>query len=1001
MKLGVPWRVKGIRPDARETAREAARRAGMSVGEWLNAVILDSAVEEGVRPRGRAYADDDDSDDDTLFGVHERLDELTRQLERLNREPVPARGAPGDFGDRDNLAEAITRLDHRLDQLVSEGRLAAGGGEQHASMGGDPWAPGVDQAIAEIMARQQALDADPNASAVAAPLPKALVPPMPTQNLSGLEQQLRHITTQIEALRQPSGLEEGIAALRGSLAEIGRTLAEAMPRRAIEALETEVRALAARLDSSRNAGVDASTLATVERGLAEIRDTLRTLTPAENLQGFHEAVRNLAQKIDLLGSAGQDPAVFHQLEAAISALRGIVSHVASNEALAQLAGEVHALAVKIDQVASSTGADALAVLEKRVAHIADALETRAQNGGSVPPQLEAVIKGLSDKIERIQLSRGDNVALGHLEDRVVALVEKLDASGARFSQLEAIERGLADLLVHIEAQRTGGGAGGIAPNVDGLQRDIARTQTSLEAVHGTLGHVVDRLAMLETGTRGAMRAEPKMPRAASLSTPRPPAGDASPNPPNRAAAAAQAAAALARANPRATRPPIDPNLPPDHPLEPSSGAGRERPSASPADRIAASEAALGPVKPPVIPDPGGKSNFIAAARRAAQAAAADPSPADLRAAAAHEEPPNETLGKKLAQRVRSLFVGASVILLVGGVLRIAGNLTDSADLIGTPLPTQAEKKSPARNVETATSLEPRQTAPAEIAENAAPPGNSSPEVTGTTQTPAPPSLSLPPSPSLPPLPATRVPPRPDKLPAAIGGPGLRAAALAAQAAAEYEVGVRYAEGRGVAANPAEAARWLELAAKQDLALAQFRLAGFYEKGIGVKKDVGTARRLYKAAAEQGNAKAMHNLAVLYAEGAAVKPDYRTAAQWFRSAADHGISDSQYNLAILYARGIGVDQNLTESYKWFALAASQGDQDAVRKRDDVGKRLDPQSLAAARLAAQAFTPQSQPEAATTVKPPQGGWDAAPASAANPAPAAKPKPRATGPVRIGSK
>src|SRR5689334_6622831 len=87
MKLGVPWRVKGIRPDARETAREAARRAGMSVGEWLNTVILDSADEEGVRLSRQAYEDEDDSDQ--LFAVHERLDELTRQLDRLQRTPAP------------------------------------------------------------------------------------------------------------------------------------------------------------------------------------------------------------------------------------------------------------------------------------------------------------------------------------------------------------------------------------------------------------------------------------------------------------------------------------------------------------------------------------------------------------------------------------------------------------------------------------------------------------------------------------------------------------------------------------------------------------------------------------------------------------------------------------------------------------------------------------------------------------------------------------------------
>jgi localization factor PodJL len=212
------------------------------------------------------------------------------------------------------------------------------------------------------------------------------------------------------------------------------------------------------------------------------------------------------------------------------------------------------------------------------------------------------------------------------------------------------------------------------------------------------------------------------------------------------------------------------------------------------------------------------------------------------------------------------------------------------------------------------------------------------------------------------------------------------------------VGVRYAEGRGVAANPAEAARWLELAAKQGLAMAQFRLAGLYEKGIGVKKDTETARRLYKAAAEQGNAKAMHNLAVLYAEGAAVKPDYRTAAQWFRLAADHGVADSQYNLAILYARGIGVDQNLVESYKWFALAANQGDQDAAKKRDEVAKRLDPPSLATAKLAVRAFVPQPQPEAATAVTLPPGGWDAASSSATQSAPA---KPKRNAPVRLGSR
>ena len=65
--------------------------------------------------------------------------------------------------------------------------------------------------------------------------------------------------------------------------------------------------------------------------------------------------------------------------------------------------------------------------------------------------------------------------------------------------------------------------------------------------------------------------------------------------------------------------PIDPNLPPDTPLEPGSGVPRSRPGSA-AARIAASEAALASTKPLVTAEADGKSNFIAAARRAARAA---------------------------------------------------------------------------------------------------------------------------------------------------------------------------------------------------------------------------------------------------------------------------------------------------------------------------------------------------------------------------------------------
>jgi localization factor PodJL len=48
MTRAAPWSIKGVGFDARQAAREAARRAGMSVGEWMNAVIAEQAAELGV-----------------------------------------------------------------------------------------------------------------------------------------------------------------------------------------------------------------------------------------------------------------------------------------------------------------------------------------------------------------------------------------------------------------------------------------------------------------------------------------------------------------------------------------------------------------------------------------------------------------------------------------------------------------------------------------------------------------------------------------------------------------------------------------------------------------------------------------------------------------------------------------------------------------------------------------------------------------------------------------
>ena len=91
---------------------------------------------------------------------------------------------------------------------------------------------------------------------------------------------------------------------------------------------------------------------------------------------------------------------------------------------------------------------------------------------------------------------------------------------------------------------------------------------------------------------------------------------------------------------------------------------------------------------------------------------------------------------------------------------------------------------------------------------------------------------------------------------------VREAAAKGDARALFEVGNRYMEGRGVAADFAKAAKWYEISAGQGFAPAQYRLGNFNEKGLGMARDLEKAKTWYQLSAQQGNASAMHNLAAV-------------------------------------------------------------------------------------------------------------------------------------------
>jgi len=451
MTSGVPWQVKGVRRQTREVAREAARRCGISVGEWLDRVIFDLALQDGVDPR---------------------------------------RLAPSPFDPHDD------------------------GGDEDA-------------------------------------------PPTCYLDLPG----------------RP---------LCDDLAKISLMLRKSVPRKAAEALKSEAPKLTDRVDYTRYAR-DGVGLASVVRGLVETPEPLRAVMPAESLLGMARALLQLSHK-------------------------------------------------------------------------------------------------------------------------VANLIEQLDAADARLNHLEAIERELAELLVHLARQRPPNLARVAAPPPDlaALSHDVAalrqtekKTQDSLEVVRGMLRHVVDRLAVIETDMRGKAASPPDAPptpkadglASASQITSMPHIAPATPATPSTAEQVSTAPLTSTSAALSVTEHcPIDQNPPPDHPVDMASEKAHGQSPASPADRVLVSESVLGGVKPSIDPDCGCKSDFIAAARRAAQA---DRNVASANEASAVSKITFTDGWTSDVGRLRALIGGTAAILIVVGLLQIARILVAPSDAVKLSMPGEA------------------------------------------------------------------------------------------------------------------------------------------------------------------------------------------------------------------------------------------------------------------------------------------------------------------------
>ena len=81
-------------------------------------------------------------------------------------------------------------------------------------------------------------------------------------------------------------------------------------------------------------------------------------------------------------------------------------------------------------------------------------------------------------------------------------------------------------------------------------------------------------------------------------------------------------------------------------------------------------------------------------------------------------------------------------------------------------------------------------------------------------------------------------------------------------------------------------------ANQGDAAAQFYLGLMYANGKGVTQDHKEAMKWYRLAAAQGDTDAQHNLGEMYFNGHGVTQDYVRAHMWFNLAASQGSKEAK-------------------------------------------------------------------------------------------------------------
>lgn len=977
MKPGIPWSVKGIDSEAREAAKHAARRSGMTLGEWLNTVIREQADDNEPQPQP--------------------------QPPPQQRQPR-SRNAMQDIQDKlDHLSDQLTRMVHR-EQDTTAGRYY------------ERARPVQDNSLADILARVEASERQT------------------AESFAEVGERLETLGDKLtkDVGRFPQNPEDvpGYRSLETAVRNIVDHIevSERKTRETLKAVQERLHEVAyaatAPIDSDRLLA-DAPVITRLESRLADltsrvtghqevVEEDLRKLVQGEfgkltqRLDSVKQASEAAAQRAQ--GQAVKDQRDFEERMLDFLKQQQAENQRQDGDDMSRLRAEMESLGQRVDDLKAEAASEH-DLRSLRV--VIEQLSARVAQGPDLRP-LADLDRRLTEISKWLEQGRGDQVGnqIADLEQRVFDLDNRIaqamqqDQSAQAWASVEREFAGVSDRLAHTEQQlqhiqtleqsinqlyqsmeQNQGWARDMAedaanrmasrlmqewparaaatepsPELQALETALVtvrnnyetadqRNQETLGALHETLEQIVNKLTELED-----LRVEPAPVAAEQV------AAFVAPEPEIPAEPAPSQAwpEIKIEATPEAYRP-LD--------LPPPTGQAEPTQASIQADMIAAARRAAQAASSQQTPDL--SAGGFLGRKRAVEAPAAKKSsrfslfrrkekPAQPKAAmpaAAMTAKPEATTSAKPAdagKRRRLILIGL-VLLAAASVFAYNTLVKPKLEAPTTP-PAVEQPKTGSNSFEHLNKT---------LAKSDAMFGTGifASSLPGTVKTAA----------------AEIAITDADALPAGIGTEVLRQAALDGDARAAFIVATRFADGKNVPQDRAAAARWFAVAAAKGLAPAQYRMGAILERGTGVPIDIERARQWYERAAAAGNVRAMHNTAVLLANVRSPKDSYEKAARWFAEAASHNLKDSQFNIALLYERGLGVGQDLGEALFWYTLAARQDDADAAAKAKTLENTLPKQVTQQVKARLAAFVPKRDIEAANVVAVSNPDWQDRPVAA----------------------